>query len=66
MDKEVVDFSNLDLEGIILKFKDLLDGDDHQALFANAEYAKSVFYKVLNVEKEKEGADLADVESYSQ
>lgn len=63
MDKEVVDFSNLDLEGIILKFKDLLDGDDHQALFANAEYAKSVFYKVLNVEKDKEGADLADVES---
>lgn len=63
MDKENVDFSNLDLDGIILKFKELLEGDDRQMLFSNAEYAKSVFYKVLNVEKEKDGADLSAVEN---
>ena len=56
MEKEYVDFSNLDLNGIISKFKDMLESEDHKDLFANAEMAKSVFYKVLNVEKEKEGA----------
>ncbi|MBQ7018938.1 MAG: DUF349 domain-containing protein [Bacteroidales bacterium] len=58
MEKEYVDFSNLDLNGIISKFKDMLESEDHKDLFANAEMAKSVFYKVLNVEKEKEGADV--------
>lgn len=62
MEKEYVDFSNLDLNGIISKFKDMLESDDHQDLFANAEMAKSVFYKVLNVEKEKEGADVSQAE----
>ena len=59
MEKEYVDFSNLDLNGIISKFKDMLESEDHKDLFANAEMAKSVFYKVLNVEKEKEGADVS-------
>ena len=59
MEKEYVDFSNLDLNGIISKFKDMLESEDHKDLFANAEMAKSVFYKVLNVEKEKEEADVS-------
>ncbi len=59
MEKEYVDFSNLDLNGIISKFKDMLESEDHKDLFANAEMAKSVFYKVLNVEKEKEGTDVS-------
>lgn len=59
MEKEYVDFSNLDLNGIISKFKDMLESEDHKDLFANAEMAKSVFYKVLNFEKEKEGADVS-------
>lgn len=59
MEKEYVDFSNLDLNGIISKFKDMMESEDHKDLFANAEMAKSVFYKVLNVEKEKEGADVS-------
>ena len=59
MEKEYVDFSNLDLNGIISKFKDMLESEDHKDLFANAEMAKSVFYKVLNVEKEKGGADVS-------
>jgi len=59
MEKEYVDFSNLDLNGIISKFKDMLESEDHKDLFANAEMAKSVFYKVLNIEKEKEGADVS-------
>ena len=63
MEKEYVDFSNLDLNGIISKFKDMLESEDHKDLFANAEMAKSVFYKVLNVEKEKDGADVSLTET---
>lgn len=59
---ENIDFSNLDLEGIILKLKELIGSGDTQTLFSNAEHAKSVFYKVLNAGKEKEEKDFSEIE----
>lgn len=67
MDKETntgnIDFSNLDLDGIILKLKELIAGGESQELAVNAEAAKSFFYRALNAQKEKTGEDLSDKEA---
>ena len=49
---------SLDLNGIILKFNELVGSENTQELFDNAEAMKSSFYKVLNEERGKSGADF--------
>lgn len=46
-----VDFSNFTPDEIIQKFKELLDGENSQELFKNAEILKSSFYQVLKRER---------------
>jgi len=53
----------LDLNGIILKFKELLDGEDSQAILKKADVIKSTFYKTLNEEREKGGQVLDQQEN---
>ena len=50
---------SLDLNGIILKFNELVESENTQNLFDNAEVIKSSFYKVLNEERVKSGLDFA-------
>lgn len=54
---------SLDLNGIILKFNELVESENSQDLFDNAEVIKSSFYRLLNEEREKSGADLAQEEA---
>ena len=58
-----IDFSNLDLYGIIGKFADLLDSGRTQDVFEVAESAKSHFYRALNQEKEASGKEMQEEES---
>lgn len=58
-----IDFSNLDLYGIIGKFADLLDSGRTQDVFELAESAKSHFYRALNQEKEASGKEMQEEES---
>lgn len=58
-----VDFSKLDLNGIILKFKELLECENSQDLFRNAELAKASFYRILNEVKEQTGKDFIEEEN---
>ena len=58
-----IDFSNLDLDGIILKFKELVESEDSQNLFRNAEIAKASFYRILNEVKEGDENDYSEQES---
>ncbi len=58
-----IDFSNLDLYGIIGKFADLLDSGRTQDVFEIAESAKSHFYRALNQEKEASGKEMQEEES---
>ena len=58
-----VDFSKLDLNGIILKFNELVESNDSQNLFRNAEIAKASFYRILNEVKEETGKDFIEEEN---
>lgn len=45
----------LDLNGIVLKFKELFECEDPQILLRNADVIKANFYKILNEERDKSG-----------
>ena len=45
----------LDLNGIVLKFKELFECEDPQILLRNADIIKANFYKILNEERDKSG-----------
>ena len=52
-----VDFSNKGLKEIVDTFKELLDGDNMQQLYKNAEALKAAFYKNLRKEKIASGIE---------
>ena len=60
---DTVDFSKLDLNGIISKFNELLEDEDSQNLYNNAEVAKASFYKILNELKESGDKNYTDEEN---
>ena len=54
---------SLDLNGIIVKFNELVESGNTHDLFDNAEVLKSSFYRILNEEREGSGKDMAEEEA---
>ena len=54
---------SLDLNGIIVKFNELVESGNTQDLFDNAEVLKSSFYRILNEERDNSGKDMAEEEA---
>ena len=64
--KERTDFSNLGLKEIVDTFKELIEGENMQQLYKNAEALKAAFYKNLRKEKIASGIEQpAEVQAES-